>query len=401
MDYSRRVFIAGAAGLLASAAIPGMGIAKAPGNKKYVLVILRGGMDGLAAVAPYGDRDYERARGGIALPDPNASDGVIRLDRLFGLHPAMEPLHALYEAGELAFFHAVASPYRSRSHFDAQDILENGMHKASASRQGWLNRALQEMGASEGDALAFGNQVPLVLAGDMRVSSWAQKRGNFNTESSFMDKVKAMYQHDEQLGVQLEQGLQAEEVARTVMEDVRANRGAVRPNQFSGIARAAGGFLMQPHGPNIVTLEVGGWDTHANQGQVNGSLANRLGNLANGIAQLRDMLDSEWKHTVINVVTEFGRTVKQNGTGGTDHGIASVAIVAGGGVNGGKVYGKWPGLSEKDLYQGRDLQPTTDIRSIFKTVLRHHFGMREHVIDQRIFPDANNARPMWELMRGV
>lgn len=390
MDRREFLSLLGAGAL--SGLLPGVSFAKAKGNKRLVVVILRGGMDGLAAVAPFGDPSYKTARRGLALPGPRELGGVLPLDRTFGLHPAMDELHDLYQAKELAVIPAVAIPTRTRSHFSAQDILENGMTSEN-QRSGWLNRALAEINSPSNKAIAFNEQVPLILHGDMKVTSWAPSRKKKKRSGSFMEKMQDLYADDKKLGSALKEGFKAESMASKVMsmEDPKANKRAARAEEFSSIANVCGKFLSEKDGPRIATLEVGGWDTHANQGKENGLLANKLGLLSQGIFGLKQSLGNHWKDTMVVVVTEFGRTVAMNGTNGTDHGTGSIAFMAGGSIKGGKVYGRWPGLHSDGLYQGRDVAATTDMRSIFKTALAEQFNLSNSSLT-RVFPESNKAR---------
>lgn len=370
--------------LLGSAALtlawPGISQAMMPGrDNRFVLLILRGGLDGLAAVPAIGDRNYSSARGALAVADPGAAEGALALDGFFGLHPSLTSLHDLYDAGELAVLHAVAPPYRRRSHFDGQDVLEAGIADPGGSSTGWLYRALSLLPGAEDPAqraMALGGAVPLVLRGPQPVGAWAPDRLPTPDEDT-LARVLRLYAEDPLLGPSLTSGLASNEMA--------AANGAPGRNGLASTARAAAGFLTHPQGPRIAVLEAGGWDTHANQ---QGQLNNRLRNLDAVIAGFRDALGEHWQHTVLVVATEFGRTVAMNGTRGSDHGVGGAAFVMGGAVKGGRVLGDWPGLARADLYEGRDLQPTTDLRSLFAGVLIDHLGADANAVDERVFPDA-------------
>ena len=391
---SRRNFLqALSAGTLAGA-FPGLAFA-APGRgrQRLVLVILRGGLDGLAALAPYGDPAYESARGGLALEPPGGREGLLDLDGFFALHPMLGTLHVHHQRGELTAVHAVASPYRKRSHFDAQNVLELGLSTPHASRQGWLNRALPLLGSageqrSEDYAMAIGQAVPLVLQGSENVGSWAPARLP-GPDGDLMDRLSALYSEDAFLGPRLEAALSAERMAGDVMG------GRTRPGeQFTMLAQAAARMLADDAGPRIAVIEAGGWDTHANQGREGGALARKLRRLDKGLGKLAVGMGPAWRHTVVLVVTEFGRTVAMNGTRGTDHGTAGVALVLGGAVDGGRVRGDWPGLGRGRLRDGRDLVPATDLRSVLKGTLRDHLGVTAADLESRVFPGSSAARPM-------
>ena len=394
---SRRRFLQGAAaGSLITAAWPGLCLANTGmGQRRFVLVILRGGLDGLSAVAPYGDRDYEDARKGLALAPPGASHGVLDLDGYFGLHPRLTTLHEHYGRGELAAVHAVATPYRKRSHFDAQNVLELGLASPHQSRQGWLNRALARLdtgtrGDRDSYAMAIGQSLPLVLRGPEKAASWAPSSLP-GPDEELMARLLDLYADDGFLGPRLEAALSADQMAGVSMRGAGRRR---RRDQFALLTEVAGRMLSAEPGPRIAVIEAGGWDTHANQGLERGGLAQRLQRLDDGLAKLEANLGPAWRHTVILVVTEFGRTAAMNGTRGSDHGTASVALLLGGGVQGGRVLGDWPGLAARSLYEGRDLAPATDLRSLYKSVLRDHLGVPSRDLETRVFPGSGAAPPM-------
>ncbi len=378
--------------------LPGVAFAKADTKSRFVLVVLRGAADGLAIAAPYGDEHYASTRGELALPPPGAEKGLLKLDGLFGLHPSLAAVHDSYRAGDALIVHAVASPYRERSHFDGQDLLENGANRVAALRDGWLNRALASIGGHTTQAIALAQNAPLVLRGDNAVTSWAPSRLP-DADDSTLRRLQDLYADDDFFASRLEQALTSQDIASGMgnMDKQRARGNEAQ--QFGELMSAAARFLTAVDGPNIAVVELGGWDTHANQGTTQGPLANRLAALDRGIANLRDGLGSAWENSVIAVVTEFGRTVRVNGTRGTDHGTATAAILAGGAVHGGKVLADWPGLATKDLFEGRDLRPTTDIRSLFKSVLLEHLGLAPGFVEDTVFPDSRSAAPLKNLIR--
>lgn len=395
MEISRRSFLkhTGALGALAlTAGFPRLTFANLPTENRFILVILRGAMDGLAAVPPYGDKNYAAARGGLAFTAPGTLDGVIDLDGFYGLNPALAELLPLYQQRQMAIFHAVASPYRNRSHFDAQNLLETGLANAGGS-EGWLNRMLQSINGGNGAAVAINQQIPLVLQGKLGVGSWTPNSREIDPASDYMTKIASMYGQDPLLAGAFEEAVKTQAMAQASlpMDDQFASGKAKDPSALYAGAKAAAMFLAKQDGPRVAVMEAGGWDTHRGQGTSKGALFTRLNGLAKGLAALPAALGSVWNKTVVVVVTEFGRTVAENGTGGTDHGTGTVAFVLGGAIQGGKVYGKWPGLAANDLFEGRDLMPKTDLRSIQKTVLYSHLGVPQAALDTTIFPASGDA----------
>jgi uncharacterized protein (DUF1501 family) len=397
---SRRDILKGAGAAAMASGIPGLTFARTDSDARFVLVILRGAADGLAIAAPYGDGNYRKIRGELALPAPGDSGGLNKLDGLFGLHPSLPNIYERYREDQALIVHAVASPYRERSHFDGQDILENGAAQVGSLRDGWLNRALEPLGGALGDevAIAMAQNTPLVLRGDNSVTSWAPSQLP-DADESTLRRLQDLYASDEFFATRLTQALDAQAIA-----DGEAGMGQMRSRgndaeQLRTMMQAAARFLTAEDGPRIAVLEAGGWDTHANQGTTTGSLANRLEGLDNGLVTLQSGLGDAWSKTIVAVVTEFGRTVAVNGTRGTDHGTASAAILLGGAVAGGRVVTDWPGLGSADLYQGRDLKPTTDMRSVFKAVLAEHLELPETHLESVVFPDSKSAPPVRDIVR--
>ena len=382
-----------------AASMPGISFSKASGDARLVMIILRGAVDGLALVAPYGDSKYRSVRGELAMSPPGHDGGLLKLDGLFGLHPSMKSSYELFQNNQLLPVHAIASPYRERSHFDGQDVLENGVARAGDKRDGWLNRALAPLGGSMGNepAIALSQNTPLVLRGDNSVTSWAPSRLP-DADDDTLRRLASLYSNDEFFSTRLEQALASQDIAGGMPE----MNGRMQRNdraQSKAMAQAAARFLRAPDGPRIAVLEAGGWDTHANQGAESGSLANKFSALDEGLAELHKVLGPVWDKTVVMVVTEFGRTVKVNGTRGTDHGTATAALLLGGAVNGGKVLADWPGLSNKDLFEGRDLYPTMDVRSLFKGVLEEHLLLPDNFVERVVFPDSDAVRPVRGIVR--
>ena len=393
---SRRAFVSGALAAGAAAMLPRCVFADAATDARFVLVILRGALDGLAAVPAYGDGAYASKRGALAITAPQ-----LKLDGMFALNPSLTQLHERFQSKELIVFHAVASPYRERSHFDGQDLLENGTSAPKSAHDGWLNRALPllpeaKQRATDRVALALAQNVPLVLRGDARVGSWAPSRLP-DTDSDTLQRIADLYSTDEYFASRLQSALAADSV---VGEGEGMGAGRRDPlNALNTVAAAAGKFLAAADGPRIAVLEATGWDTHANQGAERGQLANRLRGLDQALSSLRTGLAGAWARSAVLVVTEFGRTVAVNGTGGTDHGTATCAFLVGGAVAGGRVVADWPGLASSALYEGRDLRPTLDLRSVMKSALALHLGAAESGIEERVFPGSRAARPLDDLFK--
>jgi uncharacterized protein (DUF1501 family) len=399
MISRRDILRAAGAGAIAGS-IPGLAFARADTDARFIFVILRGAADGLALVPPYGDGNYGKVRGELAMPAPGQDGGIYKLDGLFGLHPSLPTVFDEYRRNQALVVHAIASPYRDRSHFDGQDVLENGAADVGVLRNGWLNRAIGPMGGTLGNevAIAMAQNTPLVLRGDNSVTSWAPSQLP-DAEESTIRRLQAMYANDEFFATRLSQALDAQAIAETEMGTSQMQRRGNEAQQVKTMAQATARFLNAEDGPRIAVVEAGGWDTHANQGTTTGVLANRLEGLDGGLQTLRDELGDTWSKTIVAVVTEFGRTVAVNGTRGTDHGTGSAAIIVGGAVNGGRVIADWPGLGKSDLYDGRDLQPTTDMRSLFKGILADHFDLPDNLLNTEVFPDSTAAPVMQDLIR--
>tara|TARA_Y100001970_G_scaffold55239_2_gene69995 strand:- start:2268 stop:3488 length:1221 start_codon:yes stop_codon:yes gene_type:complete len=391
---SRRVFLqnsAAAIGLSAVAGFPNLAVGRVATEKRLLFVILRGGLDGLTAVPPYADPHYRPARGALAVPPPGERDGAIDLDNRFGLHPALERLMPLYRRGELLIMHAISIPAPTRSHFVAQDLLETGAPKGEPLRQGWLNRALSYFPVTDTRlGLSVGYEIPNVLRGNNPVASWAPSWLP-ETRPDLLDKLADIYQDDPLLSKALAEGRYAREMSNRIIggKDMMRSGNLRRERQFGTLTKAAGRLLAAPDGARLAVIEMGGWDTHTNQ--VN-RLKRNLKLLGNGLATIPDSLGSAWRDTVVVVATEFGRTVHTNGTKGTDHGTGSAAFILGGSVAGGRVASYWPGLAPNRLYKNRDLAATTDIRGLFKAVLRDHFGISHVDVETSIFPDSASAK---------
>ncbi|WP_303980796.1 DUF1501 domain-containing protein [Dongia mobilis] len=366
--------------------------------QRLVVIMLRGAMDGLHAVPPIADRDYRTLRGALALPVPGESGGTLSLDGRFALHPALAAIKQLYDAGEAAIVHAVATPYRDRSHFDGQDLLENGSTRPHGLPDGWLNRTLSLLpgGNERRIGLALGAEIPLVLRGPQDVASWAPDALP-EASDDFLERVAAMYVPAPGLSRALGTALETKAMAAGAgIADLGAGNAR---RQSINLAEVAGRMLSEPNGPRIAVMDVPGWDTHSGQGLAQGRMAQALGQLNAVVAALHRTLSAHWQDTVMLTLTEFGRTAVPNGSGGTDHGTASAAFILGGAVAGGRVVGAWPGLSESQLYQGRDLAPTSDLRSVVLGVLAPHLSLATSALTRTVFPDDTSLAPMPGLLR--
>jgi uncharacterized protein (DUF1501 family) len=394
MNMQRRRFLLGAGALAARAAIPEVLFAYTGGSSRLVVVILRGALDGLAAVPPYGDPDYATLHRELAIAAPGSNDGALALNNTFGLHPALSYLHERFTAGELIVFNAVASPYRDRSHFDGQNVLENGLAKPIGSADGWLNRALAALPASGRDAdraVAISQNVPLILRGAAAVIS-KSPQATPDVDEDLLARLADLYSKDDWFSARLSEAVQTDK-----MVDGAGRAGY--PDRVTAVARMAANLMRSDGGPEIAVIEASGWDTHANQGGAKGILAARLGGLDKALKSLADELGPLWPQTAVLVVTEFGRTAAVNGTRGTDHGTGGCAFLVGGAVRGGQVIADWPGLRRTALLDNRDLKPTLDLRSVFKTVLDEHMHVDANTLAKRVFPDSSGARPLSGLIR--
>jgi uncharacterized protein (DUF1501 family) len=393
MTVSRRAALLGIATTV-SIGRTSLALASAPTDKRMVVVILRGALDGMAAVVPYGDPGLAGLRGEIVPPAPGQSDGLLDLGGFYGLHPALAGMHDMYKANELLPVHAVAGAYRSRSHFEAQDYLESGAERRMTS--GWLNRVVAALPPAqttrpEGDALAVGVSIPLLLRGPAQVANWAPRRFAQPAPNLYA-AIAALNQHDPVTGPAIAEGLRARDFSTTAMAGEEEPK---QKNAFPALARAAGEMLRAADGPRIAALELGGWDTHTAQ---TNRLTGPLNQLDAGLVALKAALGPAWSQTAVLVMTEFGRTAQVNGTKGTDHGTGTIAFVLGGAVAGGQVKATWPGLGSGQLFENRDLAPTTDLRAVAKGMLTAHLGIASPALTE-IFPGSEAVSPMAGLIR--
>jgi uncharacterized protein (DUF1501 family) len=443
---SRRQALAGVFGLgLTVEFLGGKAFAAADAalaNRKLVVVICRGGMDGLSVSPPVGDPNYAALRGTIAIPGFGQAGGALRLDATFGLHPSLAAVHRLALKGEARIAPAVATPDRARSHFEAQDTLENGGTSAYALDSGWLNRALQAMGPGKVKAISVGPTAPLILRGPVEAASWSAGPGA-GRDPRLPGILQDIYAAaDPALSRALASGLATQQMARVATDDARAalaqpivatgpqmgaaavpgapvppaasgappamtaNAGAPDPRaalrQSVAAARRQGatlaGFMIQPGGPQLAAVSLDGFDTHANQGSSQGQLATRLAYLDATLDGLATGMGAAWKDTAVVVVTEFGRTAHVNGTAGTDHGTASTALLLGGALARGGIVGDWPTLASGKLFESRDTAPAVDMRGLFKGLLAAHYGLDRPALDTAIFPDSAAAAPIGGLL---
>lgn len=387
LKHSRRSFIGLLGGTGLAGMLPGSLAWAASDSDRYLgVVILRGALDGLAAVIPYQESELDRWRRVLVPPAPGADGGALPMNTDgFALHPSFSFLHQAWQEKQLAVMHAASSPYRDRSHFDGQDVLENGGAKVLASRDGWLNRALQK---TEGgiEAAAIGGALPMILRGDAHAVTWAPSSLPESDEDT-LERLMRMYEEDQPLKQALQDAQALDMAAGELEGDARA---VARGRDYVPVLQA-GANLMASGAANVAVMSLSGWDTHNNQGGGTGQLASRLRQLDEGLASMKATLGDKWARTALIVATEFGRTVRVNGSRGSDHGTASAAFLLGGGVKGGRMLGDWPGLSHSALYEDRDLYPANDLRSLFKGVLRDHVGVSGNDLDRFVFPDSQAA----------
>jgi uncharacterized protein (DUF1501 family) len=374
---------------------------------RLVVILLRGAVDGLNVVVPYTDADYYRARGSIAIARPGAEGGALDLDGRFGLHPALAPLMPHWQSGTLAFVHASGSPDPTRSHFDAQDYMESGTPGRKSTPDGWMNRLIRALPGTPTPttAVSLGPVLPRALSGANAVATLPL--GNQAMRPVALDRpvVSAafdkLYSGDHALGRTYRQAQTArQEVMANLTDEMEAaSNGAPLPNGFAQDAGRLATLMRRDANVRLAFASLGGWDTHVNQGAAQGQLANRLQPLGEGLDALVRGLGSELAHTTLVVVSEFGRTVRQNGNGGTDHGHGNVMWLLGGRIAGGKVHGEWPGLADASLYQGRDLAVTTDFRTVLARVLGEHLRLPDARI-ATVFPSMpEGSQRMGRLFR--
>jgi uncharacterized protein (DUF1501 family) len=399
---SRRGLLATAAGFglsLQLLAVPALAADGALNRRKVIVVICRGGMDGLSVAPPVGDSEYRALRGGLALSD------ALPLDGTFALHPQLTAVHALAKAGEARIVPAVATPDRARSHFEAQDVLESGAAGVYSVSSGWLNRTVETLSAHRKvDAISIGPTAPLILRGKVQTASWSPGRG-VDTAARLPSLLQDLYRNDALLGPALARGLATQDMAKdatAMLQPASAQMAGPKAGLVNGgpqqgreasrmLGQSLAGFMREPHGPTVAAISLDGFDSHAGQANL---IAQRLAGLDAVLDGLHAGLGPEWKNTVVLVATEFGRTARANGTGGTDHGTASTALVLGGALKPGGIVGDWPTLKQNALYENRDVAPTLDMRGLFKGVLAEHMALDRGVLETTIFPNSGAAKPV-------
>jgi uncharacterized protein (DUF1501 family) len=387
---TRRSLLLGGMTFAAWSYIPKFARAEDARDPRLIVMILRGALDGLATVAPIGDPHYEGLHGPIALSKrgPNAA---IPLDSYFALHPSMPKFARMMRNGQAAVIHAVATPYRERSHFDGQDVLESGYAGPGFVRSGWLNRAIQLLpqGQRVNSGLTIGATTPLVLRGPAPTIGWSPVNMPGASDDTATRLIE-LYRHvDPTLANALTRGLVTDKMA----DEMKLTGSRSASSAMRQMARGAAKLIAADDGPRIAALTFDGWDTHAQEGGPVGRLARLLGGLDSSLDEIQSGLGVHWRDTVVMVVTEFGRTARVNGTSGTDHGTGTVALLAGGAVKGGRVISDWPGLAPSKLFESRDLAPTTDLRAVLKGLLFDHLGIGERGLADVVFPDTAMLKP--------
>ena len=357
-------------------ALPSISFATANIDRRFIFIIQRGAADGLNTVIPYADPAYAKLRGALAIDVAQA----VKLDGMFALHPSLIETAKMYAAGQALFVQAVASPYRDRSHFDAQNVLETGGNTAYQLKDGWMNRLLTLLPKAQNEAIAFAATIPMALRGKMDVSSYAASHLP-QAPDDLLLRVGQLYADDSQLNLLWQAAMQANNMA----DDVSAKQDP------ASLGKLAASFLSKANGPRIAMIETGGWDTHSGQ---EARLSRQLTSLDQLIAAMRVGLGDTWQKTTIIVATEFGRTAAANGTGGTDHGTGSAALILGGDISGGRVIADWPGLSQSNLYENRDLNPTTNLDTLIASLASASFGLDNTLVAKTLFPESANHKSM-------
>ena len=412
---SRRELLLASGTLFAWGYVPKL--ARAEGrDPRFLKIVLRGALDGLATVAPVGDPDWVSLRGDNALTFEGKTP-ALKLDDFFALNPAMPNLARMFKANEAIIVHAAATSYRDRSHFDGQDVLESGVEKPSTTRTGWLNRLL--VGLAPGDRVspnggrvfAVGPVTPLVVRGPAPMLSWSPRR-ILPASDDTITRLLDLYRHtDVNFARVLEGRMKVAEIAPAGAMELKPPGQVPGPISgptipqlrayFSEVVGAAAKFLAQPDGPRVGALTLDGWDTHYNEGIATGWLAQLLGALDAALAAVQENMGPAWRETVVVLVTEFGRTARINGTDGTDHGTATVMLLAGGALKGGRVIADWPGLKPADLFENRDLKSTIDVRGVLKGLLKDHLRATDRALAADVFPGSDDVKPMAGLVASV
>ena len=352
-------------------------------DKHFIVILMRGAVDGLSIVAPYAEQNYYDLRPNIALANPGQDDGLIDLDGFFGLHPSLAAVLPQWQNRSLAFIHASGSPAKTRSHFEAQDIMETALLNTALAKQGWMNSLAQILPDNNAPARAItaGNIIPKIFQGPANISSLpnSMRAGQIATidNPNLEKKFQQLYGTHPELKGFYRQAVSAQEMMMQDLQNemVDSGKGAPVGDAFVAMSQKVGDMIHNDSRIQLVFMDAGGWDTHVDQGNVKGQLANKLEKFGQGIATLIQRLGPAYKNTTILIMSEFGRTISENGNKGTDHGHGNVAWLFGGNLNGGKIYGRWPGLNPEQLWEGRDLAVTTDFRSIIGAVVSRHFNL--------------------------
>ncbi len=405
---SRRELLLASGTLFAWSYVPRL--ARAEGrDPRFLTIVLRGALDGLATVAPVGDPDWISLRGDHALTLEGKTP-ALKLDDFFALNPAMPNLARMFKANEAIIVHAAATSYRERSHFDGQDVLQSGVEKPGTTRTGWLNRLL--VGLAPGDRVspnggrvfAVGPVTPLVVRGPAPMLAWSPRRIPPASDDTIA-RLHDLYRHTEvNFARVLEGRMKVAAIAPAGAMEQKPTGPVSGPVSgptipqlrayFAETVGTAAKFLAQPDGPRVGALALDGWDTHYNEGIATGWLAQLLGALDAALAAVQENMGSAWRETVVALVTEFGRTARINGTDGTDHGTGTVMLLAGGALNGGRVIADWPGLKPADLFENRDLKSTIDVRGVLKGLLKDHLRADDRALAADVFPGSGDVKPM-------
>ena len=385
--FTRRSFQQFGAASLMLAATPAPLLAKLPTDKRLIVIQLKGAMDGLHALVPYADANYQKLRPNLGLGrsgSKGTARGIIDIDGSFGLNSALKPLYSLYTSKDLLFIPAISTQYRQRSHFEAQDMLGGGGLAPYQQKTGWLNRAITQINSSERIGLTLGPTIPLIMRGKADIRTWSESKLP-EVDEGFLDRVNALYENDPIFHKAFNLA-QADSKQSGAKDNLRLGNGRLELSMQAALT-----LLKQKDGPRLAVIEANGWDTHFGQER---RLQKLFTELANSVALAKSELGPLWQDTAILVVSEFGRTAAENGSKGTDHGTGGLAILAGGTVKGGQIAGAWPGLSKTALFQARDLAPANAMEGVFKSVLTAHLGLSEAKVADYVFPGMNKIKPM-------
>ncbi len=414
-NIKRRDFLTSALGTVgvigASVILPtSLSLAAMPTDKRLIVILLRGGMDGLSLFPPFGDENYQKMRGQLAFSPPEKNNGMMDLDGFFGLHPSAASLIQFWHRKEMAIAPATASTYRGNSHIEAQRILENGSDTIDGAADGWLNRAIKIMAKYEANdknikpAISINgpqenNNLPFILQGDITTN--ILKLNQISDDILGLNqKLKLLYKNDLMLAPILAQAINKRKIIDKILtkDDINSAQSASDIDNLPAMAEISADELLKDNGSRIAVLDTSGWDSHYQQGRETGNLARKIAALSTGIDLLYEKMHNIWDKTVIVTVSEFGRSVISNDSGGTNNGMAGAMMILGGAVSGQKIIGGWPDLEEKKLYKGRDLMPNIDNRAIFKAILQNHMQISNNDIEETIFPNSKSVEPIKNLI---